>query len=139
MDVTPYVEGMKQRMAEREAWEREAKARAHEVARRVAEALARLPGVTRVFLYGSMAYHPIHKGSDIDIAVEGASQAELDAIAEAHEADSPFRLDIRAFEDFQPAFKKIITDFGELLYDRSRVAPGSEGGDRGGSPRPGRD
>jgi len=118
MDVTPYVEGMKQRMAAREAWEREAKARAHEVARRVAEALARLPDVSRVFLYGSMAYHHIHPKSDIDLAVEGATLEELGAIARAFEDDSPFPLDLRPFEDFSPSFRKIVTEFGELLYER---------------------
>lgn len=131
IDVTPYVEGMRRRLAERAAWERAAKGRAHECARRVADAFAQLPCVTRVFLYGSMAYHPIHKGSDIDIAAEGASQAELDAVAEAHEADAPFRLDIRRFESFPPALQKLVTRFGELLYERPREpgTPESRGRD----------
>jgi len=127
IDVTPYVDGMRRRLAERAAWEREARQQAHEAARSVADAYARLPGVTRVFLYGSMAYHPIHKKSDIDIAVEGASHAEIEAVAEAIEPASPFRLDIRRFESFPPTLQKIVTDFGELLYERSRE-PGTPQG-----------
>jgi len=131
IDVTPYVEGMQQRLAARAAWEREARERGHAVARRIADAFARIPGVTRVLLYGSVAYHPIHERSDIDIAVAGASQAEIDAIAEAHEAESPFRLDIRRFEAFSPALQHLVARFGELLYDRSRPAGNPEGRDRG--------
>lgn len=126
IDVTSYVEGMRRRAAERAAWERAARERGQEFARRVAQALARLPGVTRVFLYGSMVYHPIHRGSDIDVAVEGASQAEIDAVTEALEADAPFRLDVRRFETFSPAMQKLVTRFGEVLYDRSRAAGTAE-------------
>jgi len=127
IDVTPYVEGMHRRIAERAAWERAVRERGRECARRVAEAFRRLPGVTRVLLYGSVAYHPIHKGSDIDIAVEGASQAEIDAVAEAHEADAPFRLDIRRFESFPQALQNLVTRFGELLYERPREPGAPEG------------
>ena len=123
-DVTPYVEGMRRRMAARETAEREAKCRAREVVGRVVAGLRQRPGVRRVYLYGSLAYHHFHEGSDIDLAVEGASREELDALARELDPDSPFPLDLRPFEQFSPSFQQLITEFGELLYDRSRDASG---------------
>ena len=127
MDVTPYVEGMRRRMAERAEWERQAKARAREVADRVAQALARLPHVRRVFLYGSMAYHHIHQGSDIDIAVEGATPQDLAEVVRTSAAGSPFPLDVCPLEGLSEPFRKLVTEFGELLYDRSRDPATAEG------------
>jgi len=123
MDVTSYVEGMRRRMAAREARERKAKRRARQVVDRVVAALSQPPRVQRIYLYGSLVYHRFHDNSDIDIAVDGASREQLDAVVRALEADSPFRLDIRPFEDFSPPFQELITEFGESLYDRPRDAP----------------
>jgi len=125
-DVTPYIEGMRRRMAEREECVREAKRRAREVLERIVPILSRLPGVTRILLYGSLAYRRFHERSDIDIAVEGARPEDLEALARSLETDSPFRLDIRPFEDFPHALQRLITEFGEILYDRSHDAPDPE-------------
>jgi len=118
MDVTPYVEGMWRRMATREAADSEAKRRAREAVARVVAVLRRRSSVRRIYLYGSLAYHRFHEGSDIDLAVEGASREELDAVARAVEPGSPFPLDLRPFEHFSPSFQRLITEFGEPLYDR---------------------
>lgn len=126
VDVTPYVEGMRWRMAEREERDREARRKAREVVARAVALLSQVPGVRRIYLYGSLAYRRFHERSDIDLAVAGARTKELDAVTRSIQDTSPFPMDIRPFEGFPAPLRKLITEYGEILYDRPCDASGPE-------------
>ena len=136
MDVSSYVDGMRRRLAARAAREEDLRGQAREVAERVTAALGRLPGVRRVFLYGSPVYRHFHEQSDIDIAVEGAAWQDLTAAVRRLQGGSPFPLDVRRFDDFPAELQDLVVRFGELVYDRSgdsAPAPG-RGADGSGCP-----
>ena len=121
MDVSAYVDGMRRRMAARAAREEELRGQAREVAERVTAALRRLPGVRRVFLYGSPVYRHFHEQSDIDIAVEGVKAADYFALwRDLEEAMPEWAVDLR---DLVPGseFGQRVRAKGLLIYERENT------------------
>lgn len=86
---------------------------------RVAALLAALPGVARIWLFGSRARGDHQPRSDIDLAIEApaadaaAWQAILDA---AEEAPTLLRIDLTRMEDAPEALRAEILRTGRLLH-----------------------
>jgi len=112
----PYVEAWRQRLAaEREAAEA-GRAAAMEEARRAAKILIDRYGVTRVVLFGSLAWRRFGPTSDIDLAVEGLdprrffrADAEL-----AREISRP--VDLKDLADCPPLLRGRIEEEGTTLH-----------------------
>ena len=71
MDVQRLAEAWRRRFQEEEARLFEQAARARERAGVAARALADEFGASGVWLFGSLAWGPLHAGSDVDLAVRG--------------------------------------------------------------------
>lgn len=66
--------------------------------------------------------------SDIDLAVEGVTDAER-FFALLHDASTQtrFPLDIVQLERVEPEFRELILEKGKVVYERSRADPGAPG------------
>lgn len=75
----------------------------------------------RVILFGSRAKGKAHKGSDIDIALEGCSVTarQLRKLKEAvDDVSGLYSVDIIVLEKTDEAFKNIVNDTGVILYEK---------------------
>jgi predicted nucleotidyltransferase len=85
----------------------------------VAALLARLPGVARIWLFGSRARGDHQPRSDIDLAIEApaadavAWQAILDAV---EDAPTLLRIDVMRMEEAPEALRAEILRTGRLLH-----------------------
>ncbi|MEE9294796.1 MAG: nucleotidyltransferase domain-containing protein [Phycisphaerae bacterium] len=115
MDLTPYVENVRRHTAELKRRNAEATARARRDLPRLVEVLRAFGGVEKAYLYGSLAKGTFHPGGDIDIAVEGASTAEMDELRARLEEAVGFGIDLRDL-DGTPEFRRVVEAYGELLH-----------------------
>lgn len=112
----PYVDAWRQRLAaEREA----AESRRHqalEEARRAARLLVQRYGVSRVVLFGSLAWRRFGPSSDIDLAVEGLPPRQFfRADAElAREIRLP--VDLKLLSECPSLLRRRIEDEGVTLH-----------------------
>jgi predicted nucleotidyltransferase len=75
----------------------------------------------RVILFGSRAKGKAHKGSDIDIALEGCSVTtrEFRKLKEiVDEASGLYSVDIIVLEKTDEAFQNIVKETGVILYEK---------------------
>lgn len=120
-DLTP-----REREAYREAWARvhearqsEAKQRAERalaVARRAADILHQDFGVSRVWLFGSLARGTFDAASDIDLAVDGIEERVfLRALGRLLSLDPEFEVDLVDLRDARPGLRTAVERDGILL------------------------
>ncbi|MGH7859120.1 MAG: nucleotidyltransferase family protein [Candidatus Binatia bacterium] len=112
----------------RERWarERESALEAAKAARAVAERLAGLLraryGARRVILGGSLARGDFHRGSDIDLAVEGISPEEFFRAGAALEENADgFAVDLVPLESASPRYLATLEREGIVLHDSRRA------------------
>ncbi len=115
MDVSSYVEGLRNRA---QLWAKEcerARQEAREDAKKMASFLAEV-GARKVILFGSLArgdeFTPL---SDIDLAVEGLDWPAYWRILSKLQRMSTFNVDLVILEDADPEFRQRIVQEGEDL------------------------
>lgn len=112
----PYVDAWRQRLAaEREAAEA-GRQRALEEARRAAEILARRYGVSRVVLFGSLAWRRFGPSSDIDLAVEGLPPRQFFRADAELAREIPLPVDLKLLSECPPLLRRRIEEEGVILY-----------------------
>lgn len=71
-----------------------------------------LPGVTRVWVFGSRAKWTAKDSSDLDLAIDAGrplTSAERADLSEAfEESDLPYRVDVADFQTVTPEFRAVI-------------------------------
>lgn len=90
-------------------------------ARLVADFLAGLPSIARIWLFGSRARGDADARSDIDLAVEAptATPEQWHAIlARLEAAPTLLRIDLTRFEDASPELREEIRRTGKVLHER---------------------
>lgn len=115
LDVTPYVEGLRDRAR---LWAEEcetARQNARKDAKKMASFLAEA-GATRVILFGSLARSDgFTPQSDIDLATEGLDWPTYWRTLSALHQMSEFNVDLVILEDADPEFRQRIVQGGEDL------------------------
>lgn len=112
----PYVEAWRRRLAaQREAAEAD-RARALEEARRAAKILVERYGVTRVILFGSLAWRRFHPTSDIDLAVEGLEPRRYFRADAALAREIPNPVDLKLLSECPPLLRSRIEEEGLTLH-----------------------
>jgi predicted nucleotidyltransferase len=112
-----YVESWRRRFAEQRAAGEELRARALEAAQRAADLLAEHYGVTKVVLFGSLAWRRPGPDSDIDLAVEGLAPESFYR-ADAHLARAiPIPIDLKLLAECPPLLRRRIEEEGVVLHE----------------------
>lgn len=81
----------------------------------VAEFMKEKWGVTRVYLYGSLAWGDFHERSDIDLFVEGFKGDYWRMLVEVEEIAGPFPVSVVCAEDAFLSLKKRVLEEGVAL------------------------
>ena len=112
----PYVEAWRRRLAAQREADEARRAPAMEEARRAARILVERYGVSRVILFGSLAWRRFGPASDIDLAVEGLAPARFfRADAElAREIQLP--VDLKLLSECPPMLRSRIEEDGVTLH-----------------------
>jgi predicted nucleotidyltransferase len=124
-----YLLGHTRQIAQEEEELRENMRLADEKARRIIAKLVKIYGLSRAYLYGSLAFGDFNVDSDIDIAVEGLpEELFFKAYGLAEEGASPFKVDLVLLESAMPSLRERILKEGKLIYDlqREKDCPPSE-------------
>ncbi len=114
-----YLDGWRARRLREQAvdaaWRHDRRAEAE----RAAEALALLPGVRRVVLFGSLARDEATRASDVDLCVEGLGEEQwLDAIAAARRCIAHAEVDLVRAEAASPSLLARVAAEGLVLRGR---------------------
>jgi uncharacterized protein len=112
-----YAAAWKRRAREREVEDRRRAEEALVEARRAASILAEHYGVTRVILFGSLAWpRPFRPDSDIDLAVEGLAPEHFFRADAELAREIPFPIDLKLLSDCPPGLRKRIEHEGRVLH-----------------------
>lgn len=112
-----YAAAWKRRARERETEDRRRAEEALAEARRAARILAERYGVTRVTLFGSLAWpRPFRHDSDIDLAVEGLAPEHFFRADAELAREIPFPVDLKPLPDCWPSLRERIEREGLVLY-----------------------
>lgn len=118
----PYIDAWRERRRRRSVEIEQRRSTARESARACAAYLAQRWGVSRVYLFGSLAgWSRTHIHSDIDLAAEGlpAGAAYFRVLVELWRLLPPgVELDLVPLEDALPSLRERILREGELLCER---------------------
>ncbi|MHB0878374.1 MAG: nucleotidyltransferase family protein [Anaerolineae bacterium] len=118
----PYIEAWRERWRRRQAEVEQRTALAREAAGRCAAYLAERWGVSRVYLFGSLAgWGKPHAHSDVDLAAEGLPPGGeyFRILADLWEyLPEGVELDLVPLEEAHPGLRERILSEGELLYER---------------------
>ena len=97
---------------------RDQESTARTTAGRLAEVLAQEFGVTRVFLFGSLAREgDFHPRSDLDLAVEGLAERQYLAAMERLEQEAGMHVDLIDLSEANDRVLRSIGKEGRLLYE----------------------
>jgi len=116
LEMSEYIDAYRRRAKEaQEATERRA-AKAQEAALRCAKKLVEEFGVSRVWLFGSLAEGYFRFDSDIDLVVEGLAPARyFRASAQISRMAGEFEVDLIPWESYR--YKAEVEEKGRLLYE----------------------
>lgn len=112
----PYVEAWRQRLAEQREAAEAGRARALEEARRAAKILAERYGVSRVILFGSLAWRRFGPSSDIDLAVEGLAPSRSFRADAELAREIPLPVDLKLLSECPPLLRGRIEQDGMILH-----------------------
>ena len=82
--------------------------------------LLRGHGVTRVWLFGSLAWGRVHESSDIDLAVEGLAGGDLFRVQGELLSAAPASIDLVRIEEAPFTLVRRIQQEGRVLLDARR-------------------
>lgn len=112
----PYVDAWRKRLAaEREAAEAR-RHRALEEARHAARLLVQRYGVSRVVLFGSLAWRRFGPSSDIDLAVEGLPPRQFFRADAELAREIPLPVDLKLLSECPPLLRRRIEEEGVSLH-----------------------
>ncbi|MGH7899137.1 MAG: nucleotidyltransferase family protein [Candidatus Binatia bacterium] len=121
-DFDAYIAAWRARWAREREEDGRAAAAARALAGRLAEVLGDRYGARRVILAGSLARGEFHRGSDIDLAVEGLPTGELfRAGAALEESARGLEVDLVPIESASPEYVARLEREGITLYEHPRA------------------
>jgi predicted nucleotidyltransferase len=89
---------------------------ARKKAREIAAVLKEKYGVSKVYLYGSLAWGGFTEGSDIDLLITGYQGHDFwKMYVEAERTGAPFEISLVCEEDAHPSLRKAVIERGILL------------------------
>jgi predicted nucleotidyltransferase len=116
--IAAYAEGFRERCRLRAEASALRTDRLRRAARRAAELLGMQFGVTRVWLFGSLAWSAAHPGSDVDLLVEGLPAAAWSDATGIAEEIVGTAVDLVRVEEAAQGLGERVRREGDLLYER---------------------
>ena len=113
-----YVEAWRRRFAEQRAAGEEHRTRALEAAQRAADLLVERYGVTKVVLFGSLAWRRPRPDSDIDLAVEDLAPERFFRADAQLAREIPIPIDLKLLAECPPLLRRRIEEEGVVLHAR---------------------
>jgi len=117
--IGAYVEGFRQRQRARAEASARRTDRLRARARQAAQRLVTQFGVTRVWLFGSLAWGSAHPDSDVDLLVEGLPAAVWSEATGVVEAIVDGAVDLVRVEEAASSLSERVRREGILLYGQS--------------------
>ncbi|MBI3183032.1 MAG: nucleotidyltransferase domain-containing protein [Myxococcales bacterium] len=112
MDISPYIDGWRERARREEQAQAEAVASARQAVPAAAEALRR-HGARRIWLIGSLPRGTFRPGSDLDFTAEGMSEDQAWRAAKEAAKVSGHHVDVIRAESLDPEWRRHHERFGE--------------------------
>ena len=92
------------------------------ILRRIVEYLVTHHQPERIILFGSRAKKTAHRGSDIDLAMEGVGLMDTRTERKLKEALDQlagiYSVDLIFLEQTDPGFKRLVEESGKVLYEK---------------------
>lgn len=126
-DYSSYIAGWKRRQELEKAAIEKRRARARQIATQAVEIL-KPHGATKIILFGSVLDHTFKLDSDIDLAVEMPVTAWWKWYLKLGKA-LDFPIDLVHLDKVNKGFRKIILEFGEVIYEKEKWDKGSSSTD----------
>jgi predicted nucleotidyltransferase len=113
-----YLAGHVKQIAREEKETQKLARQAEKKAQRIAEVLLKNYGVSKVYLFGSLARGDFTRDSDIDLAVVGLpEELFLEVYGVAEDMAMPLKVDLVLLETAEPSLKERALREGKRLYD----------------------
>lgn len=112
----PYVDAWCRRLAAQREADETGRARALEEARRAARILVERYGVSRVILFGSLAWRRFGPASDIDLALEGLPPSRFFRADAELAREIPLPVDLKLLSECPPLLRRRIEEEGVTLH-----------------------
>jgi predicted nucleotidyltransferase len=113
-----YLAGHVKQIAREEKETQKLARQAEKKAQRIAEVLLKNYGVSKVYLFGSLAWGDFTRDSDIDLAVVGLpEELFLEVYGVAEDMAMPLKVDLVLLETAEPSLKERALREGKRLYD----------------------
>ncbi len=113
-----YLAGHIKQIAREEKETQKLARQAEKKAQRIAEVLLKNYGVSKVYLFGSLAWGGFTRDSDIDLAVVGLpEELFLEVYGVAEDMAAPLKVDLVLLETAEPSLKERALREGKRLYD----------------------
>ncbi len=113
-----YLAGHIKQIAQEEKETQKLVRQAEKKAQRIAEVLLKNYGVSKVYLFGSLAWGDFTCDSDIDLAVMGLpEELFFEVYGVAEDMAKPLRVDLVLLETAEPSLKGRALREGKRLYD----------------------
>gem|GEM_PF-750105 len=117
-ELAGYLAGHLKKIAREEEELARLAGRARKNAAKITGELVKRYGLSKVYLFGSLACGDFKWNSDIDLAVEGLpEELLLKAYGLAEELAAPLKVDLVLLETALPSLRECILREGEILYD----------------------
>jgi len=118
-DYSSYIKGYRERLEKQRARLKQLREHVLVEAKNIALFLATRYNVDLVVLFGSYAKGTHRIGSDVDIAVQGMNSSDYWRAWAAVDKLTDFSIDLRRLEDFPESSRKLILEYGVVLYERT--------------------
>jgi len=113
-----YLAGHVRQIAQEEKEMRKLARQAEKKAQRIAEVLLKKYDVSKVYLFGSLAWGDFTRDSDIDLAVVGLpEELFLEVYGVAEDMATPLKVDLMLLETAEPSLKERVLREGKRLHD----------------------
>ena len=117
-EFAKYLAGHVKQIAQEEKEMQKLARQAEKKAQRIAEVLLKNYGVSKVYLFGSLAWGDFTRDSDIDLAVVGLpEELFLEVYGVAEDLATPLKVDLVLLETAEPSLKERALREGKRLYD----------------------
>jgi len=118
-DYSSYIEGYKERIEKQKVRLKQLKKYAFSESKKIALLLADRYDVDLVILFGSYAKGTHRVDSDVDIAIRGINNDDYWEAWSLVEQLTDLSIDLRRLEDFSESSRKLILEYGVVLYEKT--------------------